>query len=107
MAKKDFIYIIYFSAVFPTVDFSPFFYFLSNLVFYNIFSTTVFSILEVWKKAQRFSGDTKNSLLLEFSQLPFVGVVGTEVAVVVVVSAVAAASAGAARGRAEAVAAGV
>ncbi len=49
----------------------------------------------------------KNWLLLTVSQLPFVGVVATEVAVVVVVSAVAAASAGAAWGRAEAVAAGM
>jgi hypothetical protein len=46
-------------------------------------------------------------MFLSFSQLPFVGVVGTKVAVVVVVSAVAATSAGAARGRAEAVATGV
>jgi hypothetical protein len=54
-----------------------------------------------------FQTSHKNWLLLKVSQLPFVGVVATEVAVVVVVSAVAAASAGAAGGRAEAVAAGV
>jgi hypothetical protein len=50
--------------------------------------------------------DLKNSLLLKFSQLPFVGVVGTEIAVVVV-TAVAATAAGAARGRTESVATGV
>ena len=65
-------------------------------------------VLHFKEKEKNFlNRDLKNSLLLKFSQLPFVGVVGTEVAVVVVVSAVAAASAGAARGRAEAVAAGV
>ena len=74
--------------------------------FPRFFKNNSFYILR--KKRRTFlKRDLKNSLLLKFSQLPFVGVVGTEVAVVVVVSAVAATSAGAARGRAESVATGV